>query len=61
MNVRRVPAYIDIDGEKTEIGTALIDIDMGCAEITVALPIPSELQDKLASAVSVGGVSIEDM
>lgn len=36
MNVQRVPAYADINGKKTEIGTALVDLDMGCATVTVS-------------------------
>lgn len=36
MNVQRVPAYLDVDGVKTEIGTAMVDLDMGCATVTVS-------------------------
>lgn len=35
MNVQRVPAYMDVDGVKTEIGTAMVDLDMGCATVTI--------------------------
>lgn len=54
MNVRRVPAYLDIDGVKTEIGTAVVDLDMGCATVTVNHASASHiLQDKAIDTFSV--------
>lgn len=54
MNVQRVPAYLDLDGKKTEIGSALVDNDMRCATITVT-------DKKLASFMQnvLPGVSID--
>lgn len=57
MNIQRVPAYLEVDGKKLEIGTGLVDNDMRCVEISVDPNLSSMLRDKIG--VSIGDVSIE--
>ena len=56
MNARRVPAYMELNGHKTEIGTALVDIDMGCADITVSNTSAIDI----LRAKSIGNVSLAE-
>lgn len=53
MNLKRVPVYFDIDGKKTEIGTALVDNDMGCATISLDGPQADLLRQSLIPEVSI--------
>lgn len=54
MNIKRVPAYMELNGHKTEIGTALVDNDMGCATISVTNTSAIDI----LRAKSIGNVSV---
>lgn len=59
MNIRIVPAYLEVDGKKVEIGTARVDIDSGCAEISIPESTSELIRPKIVSGVSFGGTLVE--
>jgi hypothetical protein len=53
VNIQRVPAYLDLGGKKTEIGSALVDNDMRCATITVTDRKLASFMERVLPGVSI--------